>query len=62
MTMDEKIRNAASLYASKERIGDHVIWQEYRLSDGLFFSDRFADALGPEGRVGMGFTFYIHEV
>ena len=59
----ERLANPPNLFASKERIGSHAIWSEYRLEEEkLFFSDQFTSVLLPVGISGLDLAYHVREV
>jgi hypothetical protein len=59
----ERLADPPNLFASKERIGSHAIWSEYRLEEEkLFFSDPFTSVLLSVGTSGLDLAYHVREV
>jgi hypothetical protein len=59
----ERLADPPSLFASKERIGSHAIWSEYRLEEEkMFFSDQFTSVLLSVGTSGLDLAYHVREV
>lgn len=59
----ERLADPPNLFASKERIGSHAIWYEYRLDEErVFFSDQFTSVLLALGTSGLDLAYHVREV